>query len=210
MTEWNHILQRNEYSLESPDEIVVNLASMLEEKKAKKILDLGCGAGRHVIYLAERGFESYGSDISRMGLKLTKERIRSSKLDAGIIKCDMKLIPYINSHFDAAICVRTIYHQKLKEIKQTISEIHRVLKKKGLLLANFHSKRSSKYGKGIKIEEDTFMQENGAEKGVLHHFVDENELREMLGNFRIVELDAREKMIGSYLRSGFIVLVEKV
>jgi len=209
MTEWNQILQRKEYTPENPDEMVINLASILKDRRARKILDLGCGAGRHVIYLAEQEFEPYGSDISNTGLKLTKKRLKSQKLEAKIIKCDMKLIPYINSYFDATICVSTIYHQKLKEIQETISEIHRVLKKKGLLLANFHSKRSSRYGKGIKIEEDTFMDENGPEKGVLHHFVNENVLNELLRNFKIVELDAREKMIGSYLRSGFIVLAEK-
>jgi len=109
----------------------------------------------------------------------------------------MKSIPYVDSYFDAAICIRTIYHQKLKEIQETISEIHRVLRKKGLLLANFHSRRSSKDGKEMKIEENTFMQKNGPEKGVLHHFVNKNELRELLGNFRIVELEPMEKMIGS-------------
>ncbi|MFQ6086796.1 MAG: class I SAM-dependent methyltransferase, partial [Candidatus Bathyarchaeia archaeon] len=176
----------------------------------KRVLDLGCGAGRHVIYLAERGFESYGADISETGLKLTKKKLRSRKLEAEIIKCDMKSIPYVHSCFDAAICVRSIYHQKLKEIQETISEIHRVLKKKGLLLTDLHSKRSSRYGEGIEVEENTFMQENGPERGVIHHFVDKNELRELLGNFRIVDLEAREKVVGSYLRSRFIVLAEKV
>jgi len=210
MTEWNQILKREEYRLESPDEIVVNLASILEERKAKRILDLGCGAGRHVIYLAERGFESYGADISETGLELTKNKLRSRKLEAEIIKCDMKSIPYVHSHFDAAICVWAIYHQKLKEIQETISEIYRVLNKKGLLLANFHSKRSGKYGEGMKVEENSFMQENGPEKGVIHHFVDEDELRELLEKFRIVDLDAKENMVGSYLRSRFVVLAEKV
>ena len=54
------------------------------------------------------------------------------------------------------------------------------------------------------------MQENGPEKGVIHHFVDENELHELFKDFRIVDLEAREKMISSYLRSRFIVLAEKV
>jgi len=210
MTEWNQILQREEYRPESPDEIVVNFVSILKERKAKRILDLGCGAGRHVIYLAERGFESYGADISETGLKLTKNRLRSRKLEAEITKCDMKSIPYVHSRFDAAICVWTIYHQKPKEIQETISEIHRVLRKKGLLLANFHSRRSGKYGMGIRVEENTFMQENGPEKGVIHHFVDEDELRKLLENFRIVNLDTRDKMVGSYLRSGFVVLAEKI
>ena len=210
MAEWNRILRRKEYSPENPDGIVVSLASILEKRKAKRILDLGCGSGRHVIYLAERGFEAYGADISETGLKLTNKRLRSRKLEAEIIKCDMKSLPYVRSCFEAVICVQTIYHQKLRGIQETISDVHRVLKRNGLFLANFHSRRSGKYGKGIKVEENTFKQENGAEKGVLHHFIDENELRELLEDFEIVDLEAKEKMIDSYLRSIFNVLAEKI
>jgi cyclopropane fatty-acyl-phospholipid synthase-like methyltransferase len=210
MTEWNRILENREYRPKQPDEIVISFACILEEREAKRILDLGCGAGRHTVYLAEQGFESYGADISVTGLKSTKQELRIRALEAEIMKCDMKSIPYLGSCFDAAVCVWTIYHQKAKEIRETISEIHRVLRRKGLLLANFHSKRSSKRENGIKVEENTFMQKNGLEKGVLHHFVDENELHELLERFEIVNLEARDKIIGDYLQSRFIVLAEKI
>jgi len=209
MVEWDQILLRKEYHPESPDRIVVDLISILARKKAERVLDLGCGAGRHAMYLAESGFKTYGADLSDTGLRLTKKRLESRKMEAEIIKCDMKSMPYIQSCFDAVVCVQTIYHQKLKGIQETVSEIHRILKEGGLLLANFHSKRSSKYGKGIEVEENTFMQENGPEKGVLHHFFDENELRELLGHFR-VDVEVREKKVDRYLRSRFIVLAEKI
>ncbi len=209
MVEWNQILRRKEYSPENPDRIVVNLASILEKRKADRVLDLGCGTGRHLIYLADLGFEAYGADISETGLRIARKRLRSRKLEAEIMKCDMKSIPLRDSCFEAVICVRTIYHQKQKEIQKTISEIQRVLKKNGLFLANFHSKRSSKYGKGTKVEEDTFTQENGPEKGVLHHFVDEDELSELFRDFKIVDLETQEKTTESYLRSHFNVLAEK-
>jgi len=224
MVEWDQILLRKEYHPESPDGIVVDLISILARKRAERVLDLGCGAGRHTMYLAESGFKTYGADISDTGLRLTKRRLESRKMEAEIIKCDMKSMPYIQSCFDAVVCVQTIYHQKLKGIhvcvqtiyhqklkgiQETVSEIHRILKKGGLLLANFHSRRSSKYGKGIEVEENTFMQENGPEKGVLHHFFDENELRALLGHFR-VDFEVREKKVDSYLRSRFIVLAEKI
>jgi len=209
MVEWDQILLRREYHPESPDRIVVDLISILARRRAQRVLDLGCGAGRHVTYLAESGFTTYGADLSDTGLKLTKKRLGSRKIDAEIIKCDMKSLPYIQSCFDAVVCVQTIYHQTLKGIRETVSEIHRIQKKGGLLLANFHSKRSSKYGKGMEVEEDTFKQENGPEKGVLHHFFEENELRELLGHFR-VDVEVIEKKIGNYLQSRFIVLAEKI
>lgn len=209
MVKWNQILRRKEYSPEKPDEIVVNFVSILERRRAKRVLDLGCGAGRHVIYVARRGFDAYGADISETGLKLTKERLRNRKLKAEIMKCDMKLMPYINSYFDAVICVSAIYHQRLREIRETISGIHRVLKAKGLFLVNFHSVRSSKCGMGIRVEENTFMERNGPEKGILHHFVDENELQELLRRFKIVDLKVDEKLIRGYRQSHLIVLAEK-
>ncbi|UCE43960.1 MAG: methyltransferase domain-containing protein [Candidatus Bathyarchaeota archaeon] len=208
MVEWDQILLNKDYHLEYPDEMVVSLASILEERRAERVLDLGCGAGRHLLYLAENGFEAYGADISKTGLTLTRKRLESMRLEAEIKRCDMKSMPYINSCFDAVICVRTIYHQRLKDIQLTISEIHRVLRRRGLLLANFHSKRSSRYGTGIRAEEDTFIHEDGPEKGILHHFFNEEEIRELLMNFE-VNLEAREKKIGAYLQSLLIVLAEK-
>ena len=209
MVEWDQILLRNEYRPERPDEIVVNFASVLEKRRAGRVLDLGCGAGRHIINFVEKGFETYGADISEIGLALTQKRLRSHRLEAEIIRCDMKSIPCVNSGFDAVLCVQTIYHQRLEEIRQTIFEIHRILKKKGLLLANLHSKRSGKCGVGTKVEDDTFMQQKGPEQGVLHHFFNESELQELLEGFK-VDLEVKEKKIGNYSRSRFIVLAEKM
>jgi len=209
MAKWDRILQKEEYQLEEPDKIVVHVVSVLEDRRVGRILDLGCGAGRHVVYFAEKGFETYGADISETGLVLTKKRLGRRRLEAEMIKCDMKSIPYVSSCFDAVLCVQAIYHQRLKEIQQTISEVHRILKRRGLLLVNLHSKRSDKYGVGTELEDGTFIQGNGPEKGVPHHFFDEGELRELLRDFE-VDIEVKEKKVGDYLRSLFIVLAEKM
>jgi ubiquinone/menaquinone biosynthesis C-methylase UbiE len=181
----------------------------LLKKKNKKarVLDLGFGAGRNLIYTANQGFEVHGVDMSETGLKVTKERLRKQDLKAHILKVDMNLLPYINSCFDIVICLFAIYHQKLKEIQTTISEIRRVLRKGGALLLNFQSKRSHRYGKGVKVEKDTFIQQNGPEKGVIHHFTDKEEIAELLRDFQNVDIELHErKSADGYFQSRLVVV----
>ena len=61
----------------------------------------------------------------------------------------------------------------------------------------------------IKIEEDTFIDETGPERGVLHHFVDEEELRRLLKDFRRTNFEIVEEKACNYLRSRIIVTAEK-
>jgi ubiquinone/menaquinone biosynthesis C-methylase UbiE len=207
LIEWNQILRNRRYSQEEPDELVVSFVTLLKKKNKKmRVLDLGCGAGRNLIYAANQNFEVNGLEMSDTGLSFTKERLRKRNLEAHILKGDMNLLPYIDSCFDAAICIFAIYHQKLERIQTTISEIHRVLKKGGILLTNFHSKRSSMYGKGVEVEKDTFTRENGPEKGVIHYFTDEKEIRKLMGDFKSVNIELRErKSADEYLQSQLIV-----
>ena len=164
MSQWNRILAKEKYSPEEPDELVVDFVCSLKRER-RKVLDLGCGSGRHIIYLARHGFEAHGIDISIFGLRMTKKRVKMRGLEASLVKCDMKFLPYIDSCFDDVVSIDTIYHQKLKGIQQTISEIHRVLRSKGSILINFLSRRTYIYGKGVEIKENTFIPQNGWEKG---------------------------------------------
>jgi len=206
MSEWDKILREEWYSREEPDEILVNFANLLKNKNKKlRILDLGCGAGRHLIYMAKQTFEAHGTDISETGLRMTKERLEKQKLEAFLVKCDMKMLPYKDSCFDAVICLHAIYHQKLTGIQETIPEIRRILKKKGSVLINFLSKRTYSYGKGIEVEENTFVEEEGVERGVLHYFAGKEEIQHLFKNFKIASLELSEKEVEGKLRSRWII-----
>jgi ubiquinone/menaquinone biosynthesis C-methylase UbiE len=167
---------------------------------------LGFGAGRNLMYVANQGFEAHGVEMSKTGLNVTKARLKKRNLEAHILKGDMNLLPYIGSCFDVVMCLFTIYHQRLKGIRTTISEVHRVLRKDGILLANFQSKRSHMYGKGVKIEKDTFIRQNGPEKGIVHHFADEKEIARLLKDFKNVNIELQErKSPDGYLQSRLMV-----
>jgi ubiquinone/menaquinone biosynthesis C-methylase UbiE len=193
------------YSPEEPDDSVVKFIDALLERNAKTILDLACGAGRHVAYMAKQGLDTNGADISDIGLKLTLERLRKQELKAALVKCDMKHLPYRDFSIDAVICMRAIYHQELKEIQETILEIRRVLKKSGSVLVDFLSKRTYSYGKGAETEKDTFIETEGHEKDVLHHFTDEPEIEHLFRDFEIIKVTLREREVDGKLRSRWTV-----
>jgi predicted DNA repair protein MutK len=56
----------------------------------------------------------------------------------------------------------------------------------------------------VEIEKDTFAEQEGIEKGVLHHFTDEEEINSLFKNFKIVSLELSEKEVEGKLRSRWI------
>jgi ubiquinone/menaquinone biosynthesis C-methylase UbiE len=115
------------------------------------------------------------------------------------------MLPYKRSCFDAVISLRTIYHQRLDDIQNTISEIKRILDKNGSILIDFLSKRTYSYGKGIFVEENTFIEEDGPEKGVIHYFVDRDELQKLFKGFKRLNMEVQEKQVEGKRRSRWIV-----
>jgi hypothetical protein len=65
------------------------------------------------------------------------------------------------------------------------------------------------YGKGVKVEKDTFIRQNGPEKGVIHHFTDKEEIAKLLKDFKNVNIELRErKSTDGYLQSRLIVIAK--
>ena len=54
-----------------------------------RVLDVGCGAGRHALYLQNKGFDVTGIDISSLAIKVCKLR--------GLKKAEVLSITQINS-----------------------------------------------------------------------------------------------------------------
>ena len=70
--------------------------------KQLKILDIGCGTGRHSIELTRRGYNITGIDLSESQLKRAKEKAAEQKLQIDFHKHDARNLPFSNE-FDAAI-----------------------------------------------------------------------------------------------------------
>lgn len=64
--------------------------------KATRILDIGCGTGRHSIELARRGYNVVGIDLSESLLKRATEKASEQNLQVVFQKHDARNLPFIN------------------------------------------------------------------------------------------------------------------
>ncbi|HLB43127.1 MAG TPA: class I SAM-dependent methyltransferase [Gammaproteobacteria bacterium] len=63
---------------------------LLKEQKVKTVLDMTCGTGSQVFYLAERGYEVIGSDFSPALLDQARSKAKKMNRDITFIDGDMR------------------------------------------------------------------------------------------------------------------------
>jgi 2-polyprenyl-3-methyl-5-hydroxy-6-metoxy-1,4-benzoquinol methylase len=74
----------------------------LNFNKALKIIDIGCGTGRHSIELSKRGYSITGIDLSESLLEKAREKANQNGLQIDFLKHDARNLPF-ESQFDVAI-----------------------------------------------------------------------------------------------------------
>ena len=171
---------------------VKEYSKIFKKNNYKKILDLGCGTGRNTIYLAQQGFSVYALDISKTGIKITKNKAK--KLNLNNIEYKISNITdtkYEDNSFDAIICIFVLSHGLLKDNQEAIDEIYRILKPGGMIITELMSTKDITYGKGKKIEENTYLGGMEDDPHMMHHYFTEKEIKNMFSKF--TKLETSEK-----------------
>src|SRR3989440_12608917 len=81
---------------------------ILHLRKGGHILDVACGAGRHTIDLAKRGYRVTGFDLSSPLLAEARKTARTAAVKPTFVQGDMRRLPYRNA-FEAAISMFTSF-----------------------------------------------------------------------------------------------------
>jgi tellurite methyltransferase len=172
----------------SPLPEVIEMADRLETKGRRRVLDIGCGLGRHTVYLAARGFEVTATDNSPTALRKCQENLETTDLKASLVECDMTELPFAASSFDGVIASHVIHHTKFAELAKIIASVVRLLAEDGLFVWASPSTRHADCGQGQEIEPGTWVNPEHWEGGISHHYCTEAEVRELLGSFAIESL----------------------
>lgn len=78
------------------------LEKELQCDKSLRILDVGCGTGRHAIELSKRGYCVTGIDLSESQLVRAREKAQEQNVSVVFQRHDARRLPF-HSEFDAAI-----------------------------------------------------------------------------------------------------------
>ncbi len=105
-------------------------ASLLTFDANKRVLDVGCGDGRHILEAAQRGAIAVGIDYDRA--ELEKARARCAVQGVTLMVADATRLPFADCAFHAVICTETLEH--LPDDRAAIAEMARVLDRGGVLL----------------------------------------------------------------------------
>jgi len=105
------------------------------------ILDYGCGEGTMVISGLKNNLNIYGTDVFYGGSNSSKNKVTESGLyNKKIFEIKNNKIPFPDSHFDLVISNQVFEH--VESLDDTLKEISRVLKNKGILISTFTPKES--------------------------------------------------------------------
>lgn len=109
------------------------IEKILKERGVKTVLDLACGTGSQVFWLAKQGYEVIGADINSSMLKIAKDKAKNEKLRLKFIKGDMRSLKV--GEFDAVITIfNAVGHLTKLDFEEAMRNVYRNLKEGGLYI----------------------------------------------------------------------------
>ncbi|PKM92157.1 MAG: hypothetical protein CVU81_01965 [Euryarchaeota archaeon HGW-Euryarchaeota-1] len=111
----------------NPSEHINEFLALLP--KNAKILDAGCGVGIDSNYMASKGFEIVGIDLSTEMLKLAKQKF--PQID--FRQEDIRKLDFPPNSFDGILASCSIVHIPKKDVPALLEKFHQILKNEGVI-----------------------------------------------------------------------------
>lgn len=122
----------------------LEVARLVNEGGARKILDVGCGPGSFLSVLAEAHpeLEAVGVDIASPQIDFAREKVASRFPKIGFELLQNERLPFPDNSFDAVTCIEVVEHIHPFLAAKILSEIRRVLKPEGFFVITTPNYRS--------------------------------------------------------------------
>jgi len=170
-----------------------------DQQRKLHFLELGCGAGSNLVWLARRGIKISGVDIAANALALAKRNLE----DAGcadrigrLVEASVTDVPLEDGSIDGILEACVFQHLRREERARAFAEVCRLLKPGGLfvgyMLAEAHTIFRQKCAEQLPEDPGTLYLADGKSRiylsniGVAHFFRRE-EYAQALAGFAVVD-----------------------
>ena len=171
------------------------------------VVDIACGTGAVLLYLAEHGIDVDGTDLSEEMCKVAADKAKSMNLNLNIYPADMTKFSSGRKYSLAIIARSGFMHlptQKLQE--EALLNIREQLDDGGILTFNTFDPWPEAQAEQMKTTPDDYSKRveyingNGNREEIYNAITYDPYTQHMYGNWKFVEYDRDGKVIGERIR----------
>lgn len=174
-----------------PDQAVRKWGDSLVRAGRKRVLDVGCGGGRHAVYLARLGMSVTAGDQSVPALSDAGRWLARERLHATLVQLEMTALPFPSETFDAVLSVNVLQHAQPAEARAAVREVCRVLRPGGLFLAVLAGPGNCQCLLERPASQPRGVWECTPELHSESAVCDEHDLRDLFAGFRVLNTQRR-------------------
>lgn len=197
--DWDELHAQLRFRPRFPSEAVVRfIARAGRDPGRTTLLDMGCGAGRHLALIEQAGYRGVGMDYSLEGLRHAADVLQQAIAPSRLAQSRMQALPFRSDTFDGAISYGVLYYSDAEGYRAAVGELRRVLKAGAKLLVVTRTTRDFRHGRGNQVEPHTFVADDNAtnERGMPIHFLTRGDVDEMFKSFRHYTVDWQDFSFG--------------
>jgi len=199
---WEEVFSQQAWGKYPGEDLIRFVARNFYNAKSRidlKILEVGCGPGANLWYMAKEGFQVYGIDGSATAIKQAQSRLDSElpNWKGQLVIGDISTLPFPNEYFDGVIDNGAVTCNSFENSSLIYSEMARVIKKQGKLYSRTIAKGSWGDETGEQVGYDTYIVDEGPLLGKgLIRFLRYDDIEDLVKGFSLheIQLLSREYM----------------
>lgn len=123
--------------------VVEFMQSVRRKNSVDRVLDIGCGEGRHTILFAQSGYTTVGIDLQPLAIQRALQFTRARKIrkDPGFLVGSVFSLPFRENAFDVLIDYGCLHHIRKPDFPRYLNSTVPLLKPAGYFLLSCFSTR---------------------------------------------------------------------
>lgn len=192
---WDEIFRSRawgKYPAENLIRFIARNFYQLVDRTNVRILEVGCGPGANLWFLAREGFQIYGVDASPAAIEQARNRLNAEVpgWHGELLVGDILHLPFEDEFFDAVLDVEAVYCNDFETSRAIYTEMARVTKPEGKLFSRTFALGSAGDGTGKPAGYHAWYPDDGplAGKG-FSRFTAKEDIPKLYAGFRIDAVD---------------------